>query len=243
MKILALLTIIILVSSLFTVTASAKLTQDQQAKNRQAVEDARNQMKEPRNATKQFAQSKYKMIAVILDKICLNFIKNNITNNKCPPYNILEKWDTTNQKYSGKFVTTKGFYHRDKPQQNNHWINYKDEVVCVDCSRQALSGSRVIQLVTKLDYIKREDNTIYNATRFVYHQRGVDDFCSSASIVYTPFLLQDTIDYLKSGCSKTEFVEKQTIVMNLTQHDISTTKAWQYQKWLAEMKVKCKKKC
>lgn len=244
MKLLAVLLAVTLLLSVTVVSVDAKTTKEQSQKNRQDMEKAREEAKAKANPPRPVglpSQYRYNIIAIELSKACIFHVKNNETN-ICPTYKELEKFDTTNKKYSGKFIEKDGFYFRDKPQWNNHWITYKDEVVCVDCSKKALQGSRIIEVVTKLDYLKNTDTIIKNATRYEYHNRAVDN-CFYAKIVYSPILLNDTINYLKSGCTVTEFNEQEVIYMNKTKHDIKTTALWKYQQWLKDAKEKCKTKC
>jgi len=177
------------------------------------------------------------VISIQLSKTCLYMIKSNMSS-VCPTYKDLVIYDTTNQKYLGKFVE-KPYYHRAKSYMTNPSMTLTtltDTLICVDCPDDVWTKSKVITLTNnKLVYTKDSDKKIVNNTRYEYIGRSVDN-CAFATIYYSKLLLEDTINYLKSGCITTNFDEKITIKPELTKHDIKTSKAWQYQQWLKNAK-------
>lgn len=195
-------------------------------------------------------------ITIELSRTCLAQVKANLTT-KCPTYQELEKFDTTNKKISGKFEFDDfGFYHRGKPLYKNYQLSYTPAkfplVVCVDCSDQIFRNSKTI-FVEAFDYVfkNNKDNVIKNFTRYEYSSRSVKD-CHEAMIAYSPFLLNDTINFLNSGCTKTEFNDTKSIYMTPKPiGDRMQYKEYQYQKWLKDAKAtaqelakqKCKNKC
>lgn len=74
----------------------------------------------------------------------------------------------------------------------------------------------------------------------LYHDRYVDR-CNKAIINADnwKFLLGDTITYLRSGCSETEFDEREIIQPVKTEIDISTSPSYQYQTWLKNVLDNC----
>ena len=181
---------------------------------------------------------KFNVISIQLSNTCLALIKHNDTKT-CPDYRILSQFDTTNQKKIGKFVDTKGYFHRDKSRINNpsmYFNNNDTFTVCVDCPNDIFKSSQQI-FITHEDfkYTKDTDNVIVNNTRYEYINKAVDR-CQIAMISYNKILVLDTIEFMKSGCGVTTFDEKVTIKKPYTQFDISTTKAYKYAKWLTEAK-------
>ena len=177
------------------------------------------------------------VISIQLSKTCLYIAKQNMTS-ACPSYKDLVKYDTTDQRYLGKFVE-KPYYHRGKPLMTNPSITLKtltDTIICVDCPYDVFTRSKVITITNnKLTYTKDSDKKIINNTRYEYIGRSIDN-CAFATIYYNKLLLEDTINYLKSGCTETYFDEKITIQPELTKHDIKTSKAWKYAEWLKAAK-------
>lgn len=178
-------------------------------------------------------------ITIELSKTCLVMAKANLTSN-CPTYKDLEVFDTTNQKISGKFFQDGDFYHRGKPMYKNYQLSYPKAVypwvICVDCSQQIIIQSKnIIVEAGSFVYKKGSDSHIVNNTRYEYSQRYVDS-CTIAHIAYSDFLLNDTINYLESGCTKTDFKEKTVVVTPYVKHDIKTSQAYKNQKWLEEAK-------
>ena len=190
------------------------------------------------NVTKHFVGQIDNVVSIQLSNTCIAIVKSNDTKT-CPTYEVLAPVDTTNQKKIGKFIETKGYFHREKPRLVNPSIYFQNNVtftVCVDCPNDILRSSlQIIITHEPFKWIKRSDNTITNNTRFEYVNRSMEG-CQKATIYYSESLLNDTINYLKSNCKDTQFNEKIVITKPYTKHDISTSKAYQYQKWLAEAK-------
>ena len=190
--------------------------------------------------TKPLTKTYGNFITVELVGTCLTLAKANLTSIKCPTYRDLYVFDTTNPKISGKFFDDNGFYHRGKPFYKNYQLSYTKAdypwVVCVDCSQQILSQSK--QIIVKgsdYKYTSKSEGVMYNNTRNEYSQRYVES-CNIATIAYSDFLLNDTINYLKSGCTKTDFKEKTTIIKPYIKHDIKTSQAYKYQKFIEDAK-------
>jgi hypothetical protein len=182
------------------------------------------------------------LITITLSDVCLAQVKNNLTGS-CPTYKDIVKYDTTNQKISGKFVDD-SYHHRGKPQMRNHFEMYRgvEPIICVDCSLDAIIASKQIIIKgSSFPYILDKDNTIKNSTRFVYHDRSVEA-CKIATIAYSDALLNDTISYLASGCKVTSFDEKETIVMEKSVHDPKTTQAYKNKQFIKQAQEEAKKR-
>jgi len=162
---------------------------------------------------------------------------------KCPTINDLIPYDTTNQKYIGMFVDG----HREKSPLKHpsvYYLTTKDTIVCVACPFDIYIHSKQITVDMPFIYKDNADRKMVNNTRYEYHNRYVDN-CAYARVAWMPELkvndttinlLDDTIQYLKSGCTKTDYNEKVTIKTKFTKHDISTSQAYKTQKWFEEAK-------
>lgn len=149
------------------------------------------------------------LITVDLSSQCLALLKQNQTGD-CTTYQKIFKYDNSNQIISGKFVLTNGFFHRLPTRTINHWGMYPPGswVVMIDPDYNAIIHSKEITIVPTLNYINKDESVGSNHTINEYQQRYTMPNCSGAEIVYSDFLLNDTIHYLESGCTKTNFTEK-----------------------------------
>jgi hypothetical protein len=154
---------------------------------------------------------------------------------KCPSFAQLISLDNTNQKYVGSLTNEK----RLKPLLKNPSIIYKDvkeTIICLDCPWDIYKNAKHIMIDRPFIYKLNDDRVITNNTRYEYHNRYVSEGCNNARLAWLPGYLDDTIRFIKSGCTETEIQEKITIKTEFTKHDISTSKAYKYQKWLQEAK-------
>lgn len=202
-------------------------------KEEAALQYAQREQAKLKNQTDVRINPYLKVIAVQLTKMCI------LQTGKCPSYADMIKYDTTDQKLIGKFVDTP-YPHRAKSPiklPSNTLKQLTDYIVCVDCPSDVMFKSKVITISNnKLTYTKDSDKKIINNTRYEYVSRTVDEGCGSAIIYYDDFLLNDTINYLKTDCKETSFNEKITIKPALTKHDIKTTKMWKHKMMVEEAK-------
>ncbi len=76
-----------------------------------------------------FDYSQYtKLIGIELSNTCITMIKNNFTTT-CPSYEELIGLDSSITEYSGEFITTDGFFHRDRTEYKNSWKLYEDDPI------------------------------------------------------------------------------------------------------------------
>ena len=162
----------------------------------------------------------------------------------CPSISALAaKYDTSDRKKSGDFVLKKGEWVREKPQLKNHWLFYQNQTVFIDPDREVLKRSKqiVIEPPVHMWYKLEKDKKITNNTFTDYHNRFIDS-CSFARIAYDPFLLNDTVNYLKSDCKvKSEYDEKKVTKKPYTKQDISTSYKWKDAKWREQVIKECTK--
>lgn len=154
----------------------------------------------PKNYTK--SVNHYPVLLISLSQTCEVLNKNGIRG--CPSVQNLTKYDTSNQKISGKFVNDNGLYHRTYPQMKNNWLAYvysKTPIVCVECYFDVTATSKSKQIIiqpnsfTYVNKTESEDkNKLYDYTG--RYMQG----CDIATIGNVPGLLDDTISYMLHGC-------------------------------------------
>lgn len=227
MKLLCLFLVFLIIFSVSLTNINA-LSKDDKAK----------QLKEREAALKKIPKDdkiksyKYNIIVLDLSNTCLKLLKANLKNG-CLSYKDLAYFDNTNQKYSGKFFDDNGFYHRGKSLINNHEIVYKysnNTIICADCPGKIAMQTRTIIVEPPGFVYTLNSDKLLNNTRYEYHDRYVDD-CYNARISSDIRLLDDTIDYMKSGCKTTNFHEKVTIVKPYSKLNYDGP-YYQYLKWL-----------
>ena len=184
-------------------------------------------------------RSRYNIIMIIPSEECTNAIKNHVKTN-CPPLGNIIKYDTSNQKISGKFVLNKdGSWTRDKPEVKNHWQYYtytNKTIVCVYCTGNYLTTDLyktiIIESGNPFEYvihkfvsttytISQYNFTSKNYTNIIYPTNELDSGltsmlnrniqgCDTATISYSDYLLNDTISYMESGCKTSHYNQTNT---------------------------------
>ena len=155
------------------------------------------------NATVQ--TEKYPVIMVVQSEICQKMIQNHI-NSTCATDDKTMKYDTSNQHISGKFVTKDGITTRTKAQVTNHYQFYTKQTVCVDCTGNLFNPDlyKIILLEPHGFTFVNKDQVVPNNKWYSYSDRSMQG-CNTATIAYSDALLNDTISFLESGCTKTSF--------------------------------------
>lgn len=185
-------------------------------------------------------------IGVDLSGTCKIMLKNGFTTD-CPDMSELLQLDNSNP-LSGKFGMHDGLFQRGMPLvKNDHELYRFDEDfgIIVNPSPNLASRIKMIVIEPSLDtYVLPSDMTKTDNTRTVNHQRYVHD-CKSAVITAGnwKFLLPDTIHYLRTGCTITEFDEVEAIDDPVTEIDISSSRHWQEAQALEQNKIRCKGLC
>jgi len=186
----------------------------------------------------QHPDTKLNVISVDISRTCKM-----LKSVKCPTINDLIPYDTTNQKYIGKFIDNKRIKSPLK-YPSIFYLASKDTIICVACPYDIYIHSKQITVDMPFVYKNNADRTMINNTRYEYHNRYVDN-CAYARVAWIPELnvngttinlLDDTIQYLKSGCTQTGYNEKVTIQTKFTKHDLSTSQSYKTQKWFEEAK-------
>ncbi|MDE2024955.1 MAG: hypothetical protein KGJ07_00500 [Patescibacteria group bacterium] len=211
--------------------------------------------------------TKYNMILPLWSPICQTLIKNHIPSN-CPTLDQLAPFDTSNQTVSGHFIKDAQGHiiGRSNPQVKNYWAffsNAKNRVVCVECSfdfsrfdtvqiiwfephgfeyvQQApiLNGTTSYSFFNGTQYVSRNIiDTRQTGTLQVGFDRNVSPDCLNVNEVFSPALFADTIYYLNSGCTKTNFNMTKTIMQIQPVIDIAHSRQYIDSQWLKQELVK-----
>jgi len=162
----------------------------------------------------------YNIIIVSLSESCIR-INEQGPNHSCPKLNSLVSFDTSNQLISGKFDHSGNAWVRLPPEVKNHYLFYQylnKTVVCVDCYYPG-------KLTDAFQTITIEPNGFVwvnpleqknNGQILTHHDRYVSENCKTASISFTPFILNDTISYMQSGCKITHYNNNNTSTLKDT---------------------------
>lgn len=199
------------------------------------------------------ATYKGKAVGIIIEKSCLS-------SDKCLKYSDIIQYDNTDPVYMGGFIEKDGDIarHSNSKQNNYKWLDYeKNYTIIVDPPLKFYNQIPLITILSKLDeyhdsgqYQVKEYKTIPDAKatkkiRYYSHTRYVDSGCNNAFITAKDWhkVLNDTIQYLKSGCdpSKTKIKTIANVTDALTKHDISTSYKWKDQKWRDQIIQQCTK--
>jgi hypothetical protein len=178
-------------------------------------------------------RAQYNIIMIIPSELCTRAIENHVKTD-CPLLQNLIKYDNSNQKISGYFYSIDGkTLDRSNPQVKNHWQYYwntNHTIVCVYCTGNYLTTDlykTIILSPVSFEYathnflatpynIAQYNDSSGNFTNIKYYQNEIDVGlttvlnrqvlgCNTATIAYSDFLLNDTINYLESGCTKTNY--------------------------------------
>lgn len=163
---------------------------------------------------------KYPIIMVIPSESCQKVIKYHMKSD-CPTDDMLIKYDTSNQLISGHFITKDGITVRTNPEVKNHWVWYKNETVCVDCTGDFMNPDLYKMIIiephgfTFIDKYALVPNHQWNS----YSDRHMAG-CNTATIAYSDSLLNDTIHYMESNCTITKF--------NSTKINVIPSQPWDF---------------
>ena len=149
----------------------------------------------------------YNMTLIILSETCKRTNHYNVTSD-CPKIYELIKFDTSNQNISGKFVKNGNDYERTKPQMKNHWVYYQKNVICVDCNIDYIgTGGQFKSIIIEPNNFTwiDKDAVLKNTLKWTSYSNRFVSGCQTATIAYSDSLLNDTISYLNSECTKTNF--------------------------------------
>lgn len=146
---------------------------------------------------------KYNIILVSLSQTCEILNKNNMKG--CPSMQDIMKYDTSNQKISGKFVKSGDQYIRTSPQIKNNWLAYsysRTPVICVECTFDFTGTMKSKQIVIQpnsFSYVNKTESE--NQNQWSSYANRYMQGCDVATIGNIDGLLQDTINFMIHDCN------------------------------------------
>jgi hypothetical protein len=143
-------------------------------------------------------------------------------------------------------------------QDNPEWLRFQQSSIIVDPPGKIADRIKMIHIVSSLDaYMTPDQMTVKENTtksikdykptqsvRVYSHTRSVDSHCTTATITAKDwkFVLEDTIQYLKSGCTDTKIDTIGKDIKPITKHDIPTSAKYKLDKFYDTVKKDCTKK-
>lgn len=183
--------------------------------------------------------SQVKLLGIQLSKSC-EMIQD------CLSYNDLLFLDSSDQRISGKLITENGITKRGPSPYLNSWRAYDNDNstrIVIDPPKGMADKIKMINIHYNFGvYFKAGDYTINNQTRTWSEGRYIDN-CTTAYVNSDLKLLQDTITYMQSGCTITEYQEDKSEITPLSNIDLTTSPNWQAEQKLKQDKIKCKGLC
>lgn len=141
-------------------------------------------------------------IGIQLSQVCLADLKNHL-NSTCLKYSDLKQFDNTNPLYAGLWVD-KPYEHRLNPKIRNHEnFNPNPWAIMVDPNPDFTTLAKMIIVDNHFNYTNQNDSSNRGLIMKVYQDRYVSDNCVEARVGPDIALIQDTINYLESGCINT----------------------------------------
>lgn len=150
-------------------------------------------------------------IGIQLTQACLAQLKAT-GNSSCGVYNPLKQFDNTNPLWSGLWVE-QPYEHRLNPKVKNHEnFNPNPWVVMVDPNADYTTGAKMIYVSGgNLTWTDQNDSSISGFAMKVHVGRYVSPDCMQATVESNLSIIDDTIKYLESGCSVTNFNDTKII--------------------------------
>ena len=136
---------------------------------------------------------------------------------------------------------------RENPKYPNHLnaYTYENPMTWIDPPSDTRDRIKLIIITSKLPlYMVSGSNVKKNNTLVFGADRFIDSRCHSAIISAEKWilLLDDTIMYLQSGCTKTNFDSLVKIYQKPMDHDPKSTTWYKYKQWLESAKQQSKEK-
>lgn len=188
-------------------------------------------------------------IGIDISTKCKVMLKNNIDSN-CPSLEqIMAVFPDTSPKHQvGGFEIIDGILQRGQPPYKiDNMASYfrsigMDDRIWIDPPAEIRNNIKMITIESNfVDYpvagsFIKENNTIVRGT-----ERYVDSGCKDAMINAGNwlFLLGDTINYIRSGCTITHFDHIKKIYQEPSFQDITTSYKYKLDEWLKKAKIEC----
>ena len=150
-------------------------------------------------------------IGIQLTNVCLTDLKNHL-NSTCFNYNDLKVFDNTNPLWAGRWVE-QPYEHRLNPKIKNHEnFNPNPWVVMVDPNADYTLNAKMIYVADKsFTWIDPNDASNKGLAMKTHVDRYVSPNCMEATVAPNLVIIDDTIKYLESGCTITNYNDTKII--------------------------------
>lgn len=147
-------------------------------------------------------------IAIVLSNTCIKLEEQNLTSH-CATYKQLSPFDNIKSPMAGKWITTP-YYHREETHVHSAWLaDNQTWYVMVDPNLDFLQGARVITVTeNNFTWQNPDQNSTLGYETVMHVNRSVLN-CDTATVAPDLWLVQDTINYLESGCTNTAYNDTQ----------------------------------
>ena len=149
-------------------------------------------------------------VGIVLSQACINMESNNITSD-CITYDRLKNLENVNPLLKGVWVNNP-YPHKIYPTFKGVW-NYYDgpPVILVDPPSDFMKRARILTVQSN-SFTWQSPNDINNNTQLVQHlNRFVQSDCNEGIVSSDYRLIRDTVLYMMSGCTKSNYNDVKII--------------------------------
>lgn len=184
---------------------------------------------------------------IILDRTCIQLIKNNMST-ICPTYEeIITLFpDTSNQYLSGYFGYDDGYFHRlSSPFGDNiHYYRFDAaERLYIDPPASLIPRLKIITITSHDFTYKIPNQIITNSSYMIGQSRYIDDSCGYAILQADNWITMtgDTIYTMSKSCANgaSNFDDTKMIQWEGITHDITTSYKYRLDQWYKNSINKC----
>lgn len=150
------------------------------------------------------------LIGIQLSGTCLTYAKANM-NSSCYSYKDLITLDNTDKFIAGKFIDIP-YFHRATPLVKNFWAFTNSSLVMVDPNNSfTLNAKMIIVNIKNFTWIDKTENGTSGGQSVKYHIDRRMSGCDEAQVSSNYTLIRDTILYMESNCTVTNFNDTKVI--------------------------------
>lgn len=195
----------------------------------------------------------FQVVGLQLSGACIAALKaHSVTN--CPTYKDVVYADNSNTRLSGGFGYVNGFYERLPnffKQNIAYYYSLHRNVVLVDPPQDIADKIPMIQIYNVLptfaDKYQDLNSSRTNSTngfKTLHQYRYTQDCRGLTAITFSKAIVNDTISYIQSGCTKTNLNTLVIVPNNTIQTDPTKSALWQFQQAMnLEKKTVATKDC
>lgn len=191
-------------------------------------------------------------IGISLSNSCIESLKSLLFSN-CPRYWTISQVfpDGTLPQISGEFEVIDNLWQRNQKQLYKHYEYYRTDnktAIWIDPPADVSTRIKTIEILPSLHEFKITNSTdmiLHTDTfyRFMGHTRYVTPNCMHATISAENWMLVlgDTIRYMSDNCNSesTQISTVKKISTQKTEQDISTSRDYLHNQWIAKIKAEC----